>query len=124
MQVSNVYRPDLLTCQADDPLSAVAQKMVDEQVGALAVVGDGGQILGIISERDVTRAVARETDPRTVTASQYATKQLEVATLNDDTYRIAQRMLEAGVRHLPVVDDNELVGMVSMRDLLAVETWG
>ncbi len=32
-------------------------------------------------------------------------------------------MLEAGVRHLPVMEDNELVGMISMRDLLAVETW-
>ncbi len=123
MQVSNVYRPQLLTCKADDRLSAVAQKMVDEQVGALAVVDDG-EIFGIISERDVTRAVANETDPRAVTASQYATTELEVATLNDDTYRIAQLMLEAGVRHLPVVHDHELIGMVSMRDLLAVETWG
>lgn len=122
MLISEVYRPRLLSCQAADLLRAVAQKMVDEQVGALAVVEDAG-IVGIISERDVTRAVAEETDPRAVTAAQYATTQLEVALLNDDTDQIAQRMLAAGVRHLPVMEDNELVGMISMRDLLAVETW-
>jgi len=123
MRISDVYRPQLLTCQAADRLPAVAQKMAAEQVGALAVV-DGTRVVGIISERDVMRAVADETDPRTVTASQYASTQLEVAMLNDDTHRVARLMLEPGVRHLPVVHDHELVGMVSMRDLLAVETWG
>ena len=123
MLISEVYRPQLVTCQAADRLPNVAQKMADEQVGALAVVEDA-RIVGIISERDVTRAVAEETDPRTATASQYATTQLEVALLDDDTYRIAQRMLEAGVRHLPVMHDHELVGMISMRDLLALEAWG
>lgn len=123
MQVSEVYRPQLLTCSASDPLPKVAQTMTDEQVGALAVMDDG-RILGIISERDLTRAVAVEDDPRSVTASEYATRELEVATLGDDTYRVAERMLEAGVRHLPVVRDHELIGMVSMRDLLALEIWG
>lgn len=122
MLISEVYRPQLVTCQSADRLPTVAQKMADEQVGALAVIEDA-RIVGIISERDVTRAVAEETDPRTATASQYATTQLEVALLNDDTHPIAQRMLEAGVRHLPVMEDNELVGMISMCDLLAVETW-
>jgi CBS domain-containing protein len=123
MLISEVYRPQLMTCQAADRLPTVAQKMADEQVGALAVVEDA-RIVGIISERDVTRAVGEATDPRTATASQYATTQLEVALLNDDTYQIGRRMLEAGVRHLPVMHDHELVGMISMRDLLSLETWG
>lgn len=124
MRISEVYRPQLLTCRPDSRLPAVAEKMADDQVGALALLDEDGRISGIISERDITRAVAVEADPRSVTASQYATTDLEVATLDDDTYRVAQLMLEAGVRHLPVVHDHELVGMVSMRDLLAVETWG
>lgn len=123
MLISDVYRPQLLTCWAADRLPIVAQAMSDERVGALAVVDDA-RVVGIISERDVTRAVAEEMNPTIVTASQYATTQLEVALLNDDTHQIARRMLEAGVRHLPVMRDHELVGMVSMRDLLAVDTWG
>jgi CBS domain-containing protein len=97
--------------------------MADEQVGALAVVEDT-RVVGIISERDVTRAVAEEANLGSVTAAQYATTELGVALFNDDTYRIARRMLEAGVRHLPVVHDHAVVvGMESMRDLHAVETW-
>lgn len=123
MQVSDVYQPQLVTCQADDRLTDAARLMADEVVGALLVVEDR-RVLGILSERDVTRAVATETDLATVTARQYASTGLKVATLDDDTERIAERMIEAGIRHLPVVEDHELVGMVSMRDLLAVETWG
>lgn len=122
MRVSDVYRPQLLTCEASEPLPAVAQKMVAENVGVLAVVDDTG-IAGIISERDITRAVAEHGDPAAHTAAQYASTQLEVATLNDDTSQVASRMLEASVRHLPVMDNNEMVGMVSIRDLLAAETW-
>jgi CBS domain-containing protein len=122
MHISDVYRPRLLTCQAADRLQTVAQKMAAEQVGALALVDDS-RIAGIISERDVTRAVADGADPGIVTASQYASTQLETATLNDDTHSIARLMLEADVRHLPVVDNRQLIGMVSMRDLLAVEAW-
>lgn len=123
MQVSDVYQPQLLTCDAGDSLAAVAQKMVEERVGALCVMEDG-RVIGIISERDVTRAVARESDPREVIARQYTSTALEVATLGDDTNHIANVMLDAGVRHLPVVEGHELVGMVSMRDLLAAEAWG
>lgn len=123
MQVSDVYQPQLVTCHAEDRLPDVARLMSAELVGALLVVEDE-RILGILSERDIVRAVATEKDLATVTAGQYASTGLKTATLNDDTERIAERMIEAGIRHLPVVEDHELVGMVSMRDLLAVETWG
>jgi CBS domain-containing protein len=122
MRVSDVYRPLLLTCEASEPLPAVAEKLVAENVGVLAVV-DGTRIAGIISERDITRAVAEHGDPAAHTAAEHASTELEVATLNDDTSQVASRMLEAGVRHLPVMDNNEMVGMVSIRDLLASEVW-
>jgi CBS domain-containing protein len=122
MRIYDVYRPQLLTCEASETLAAVARKMAAGNVGALAVV-DGTRVAGIISERDITRAVAEQADPGSRTAEEYASRELEVAVLNDDTSQVARRMLEAGVRHLPVMDDNEMIGMVSIRDLLAVETW-
>ena len=57
-------------------------------------------------------------------ADRHIARQLEVALLKDDTDQTAQRALAAGVRHLPVMDDNDVLGMISMRDLLAIETWG
>ena len=122
MHVSEVYRPLLLTCEASEPLPAVAQKMAAGGVGVLAVV-EGTRIAGLISERDITRAVAENGDPSAHTAVEYASTEIEIATLNDDIRQVASRMLEAGVRHLPVMEDNEMIGMVSIRDLLAAETW-
>lgn len=124
MQVSDVYEPQLLTCEASDRLPDVARRMAEEEVSALAVVKGGGRMVGIISERDITRAMGAESDPRTVTAAQYATTGVEVAYLGDDTDQVTYRMLEAEIRHLPVLDEGEVVGMVSMRDLLAAGAWG
>lgn len=123
MQVSDVYQPHLLTCEESDRLPDVARTMGEERVGALAVVR-GSRIIGIISERDITRAMAVESDPTTVTAAKYATVGLEVAYLDDDIEQVTYRMLEAGIRHLPVLEDHEVIGMVSMRDLLAAGVWG
>ena len=122
MRIADVYRPTLLTCDATDGLAAVARKMTAEEVGALAVV-DGTRVVGVISERDITKAVAHETDLPAVPAARYMTEHLEVATVEADTRDVARLMLNAGVRHLPVVSGYTLIGMVSVRDLLTVETW-
>lgn len=88
----------------------------------LAVL-DGNMIVGIISERDIVRAVAEHEDVRTVTSATYASRQVQTAELAEDTRDVARRMLDTGIRHLPVVQGRIVVGMISIRDLLAVETW-
>lgn len=123
MKVSEVFQPQLFTCQATDRLSTAAQTMVEHHVGALPVL-DGEQIVGILSERDITRAVAAGEDPSAATVYGYASTRLKVATPDDDTVQVAHTMFEAGLRHMPVVDEGRLVGIVSMRDLLAIEIWG
>lgn len=122
MRIADIYRPRLLTCRPDDSLVTVAQKMTTEQVGALAVV-DGDDVVGVISERDIARAAAEDHDLSATTAARHMSEYLEVANLNDDHHDIARLMLNSGIRHLPVVRGNRLIGMVSIRDLLAVETW-
>ncbi|MBB6174886.1 CBS domain-containing protein [Nocardiopsis mwathae] len=122
MIISNVYRPTVLGCQADDRLTEVARRMAEEQVGALAVF-DGAYVVGIITERDLVRAMATAHAPADESAAAYASTRVETAGLNEDSQRVARRMLDAGIRHLPVVDDERMVGMVSMRDLLALEAW-
>ena len=122
MKIANVYRPGLLTCDRNESMAGVAKKLLEKRVGALAVV-DGTTVVGVISERDVVRAVAGGADPTTLKAFQYLTATVKTARTTDDTDDIARQMLDAGVRHLPVTDDHGLVGMVSIRDLLAIETW-
>ncbi|CAM01716.1 putative signal-transduction protein with CBS domains [Saccharopolyspora erythraea NRRL 2338] len=110
-----------MTCEATDTLDVVARKMTDEHVGAFAVL-DGNRILGIISERDLVRAVAEGADPAVTKAGVLASRQVETARLDEDIADVARRMLDAGIRHLPVLRERLVVGVVSMRDLLAVET--
>ncbi|GAA0517004.1 histidine kinase [Saccharopolyspora subtropica] len=122
MQVEEVFHPGTLTCRSSDSLQEVASRMTAEQVGVLAVLEDD-RIVGVISERDVVRAVAQSADPRTATADAFASHQVHTATFGEDTREVARRMLDAGIRHLPVKQGDAVVGVISMRDLLAVETW-
>jgi CBS domain-containing protein len=122
MLVEKAYRPGALSCAATDSLPEVARKMAAEHVGALAVL-DGNVLVGVISERDLARAVARDADLPETTAITYASRDVLTAGLTEDTSQVARRMLDAGIRHLPVVRDKIVVGVLSMRDLLALETW-
>ncbi|WP_304455391.1 cyclic nucleotide-binding/CBS domain-containing protein [Nocardiopsis sp. YSL2] len=122
MLISNIYRPTVLGCQADEPLADVAQRMAEEDVGALAVFGVD-RIVGIITERDLVRALAEAHAPAAESAIEYASTAIETAGLEEDSREVARRMMEAGIRHLPVVENGSMVGMVSMRNLLALEAW-
>lgn len=122
MLISNVYRPTVFGCRADERLAEVARRMVEQDIGALAVL-DGERVTGIITERDLVRALAAATEPAAPQAAAYASAQIRTAALDEDSREVARRMLEEGIRHLPVADHGRLVGMVSMRDLLALETW-
>lgn len=122
MRIGNVYRPAIYGCWADERLSEVARRMVEKDVGALAVL-DGDQVTGVITERDLVRALAETTYPGSVRAAEYASEDVETAGVEEDTRDVADRMLREGFRHMPVTKDGQMIGMVSMRDLLAVETW-
>jgi CBS domain-containing protein len=122
MRIANVYRPTVFGCRSDERLQAIAGRMVEKQVGALAVL-DGEQVTGIITERDLVRALASGADPASTPAIDCASTQVYTAQVEEDSREVARRMLEAGIRHLPVEEEGRMVGMVSTRDLLAVESW-
>ena len=121
MRIANVYRPLVFGCPASEKLPGVARLMTEKNIGALAVL-DEDRVTGVITERDLVTALATSADPGEMSAGTCASSDIKTATLDEDTREVARRMLDYGIRHIPVDQDGRLIGMVSMRDLLAVET--
>jgi CBS domain-containing protein len=109
---------DLLTVEAALPVIEVAQRMVERNVGAVLVLEDG-RLAGIMTERDLMRAVARGLSDDVVVAD-CMTADPETIGPDDTTEHAAVLMIHGGFRHLPVIDGDDVVGMVSIRDLVAV----
>jgi CBS domain-containing protein len=109
---------DLLTVSPGDSLSEVAQRMVDRDVGA-ALVTEGSELSGILTERDVLRAVAAGIEDGTVVAD-WMTRDPETMAPDDTTQHAAVLMIHGGFRHLPLMQGSDVVGMLSIRDLMRV----
>lgn len=114
------YRP-LVHVGMSDRVSDVARRMREKNVGAVAVL-DGGKLVGIFSERDVvTRVVAENRDAAETPIGVVMTKELIVADPGDDIADAVQKMLTGNCRHLPIVKGGNLLGMISIRDLLQID---
>ena len=120
MKVSDLQHHQLFTAQADESLDVAADRMNWHQVGALPVL-DGQHLAGIITERDVTAAVAEGADATRTPVSDYMTPAPKVLQPDNELADAAHLMLELGIRHLPIVRGGRLVGVLSMRDVLDVE---
>lgn len=116
--VSDVMERDLLAVPADLPLLDTAQRMVERKVGAVLIL-DGGRIAGILTERDILRAVAAEHAAGDA-VSHWMTAHPETIDASDTTEHAAVIMIHGGFRHLPVLDGGSVVGIVSIRDLVRV----
>jgi CBS domain-containing protein len=117
VKVRAIYRPWVVTADGGEQLAAVATRMQDNQVGSV-VVTVGGRLAGIVTERDLTRAIAEGADPEVATAAEYMTETLASIDPDADVRDVVEALLELQCRHLPVTDGGTLVGMVSVRDLL------
>jgi CBS domain-containing protein len=109
---------DLLTVAPRDELGDVIRRMADRNVGAVLVT-DGGRLIGILTERDVLRAVAAGDDlGREV--RERMTHNPDTIESSDSVEHAAVLMIHGGFRHLPVVDGGTPVGILSIRDLVRV----
>ena len=111
----------LIHAELSENVRDVARKMSDKNVGAVAVL-DSGKLVGVFSERDLMkRVVAAGLDPQKTPVEKVMTKDILVAKPVDDLDSALQKMHSIGCRHLPVVEGGNLVGMISLRDLLEVD---
>ena len=109
--------------QMDATLQAAAQELAEDSVGML-VVGTADKVVGVISERDVVRAVAAFRDPRTTLVSDIESTRLVWCGSSSTVNEVAELMMEQYVRHVLVEEDGKLVGVVSARDLLGAYAIG
>ena len=109
---------DLLTVDAGLTLAQVAERMVEREVGA-ALVLEGEQLAGILTERDVLRAVARGIRDEAL-VRELMTTDPETIDPGETTQHAATLMMHGGFRHLPVTDGGAVVGILSIRDLMRI----
>jgi CBS domain-containing protein len=118
VKVGKVYRAGVFSVERSDPLSEAASRMQFNEVGSLAVF-DGTRFVGIVTERDLVRAMADGVDAEETSVREYMTEDPVSVSPDTEVTEAAGTMLDLGVRHLPVMVVDEVLGMVSARDLLA-----
>jgi CBS domain-containing protein len=117
--VKEVMTPGVVAVRPDASLVEAAQLMRDQDVGDVVVV-DHHQVIGILTDRDITlRAVAEGADPLAMSAEAVCTRDPVVIGLDHTVSAAAVLMRDHAVRRLPVVEGGQPVGMVSLGDLLA-----
>jgi len=108
----------VLTIESSATLGAAARQMWNRSVGAVVVVEDD-DIVGIFTERDLLRAIADSRHPDQGQVQSYMTPDPVTLPSDHSPSEAAQIMTARRFRHIPVVDDGELVGIVSIRDLVS-----
>jgi signal-transduction protein with cAMP-binding, CBS, and nucleotidyltransferase domain len=118
VRVGDVMMRNLLTTESTTPLQTAAERMCDRGIGAILVLS-GESVAGILTERDVLRAVAQGGVEGTSVAA-WMTRDPELVRPDTSLSEAAALMVRGGFRHLPVVDGARAVGIVSIRDLMRV----
>ena len=141
MKIKDVMTTQVITVAGDTPFKDIVDLLVENRVSGVPVVDDGGRLLGIVTEADLVSkeafdlrhrrplaAVAElvsgasrwSSKARGLTAGDVMTDRVIAVGPGEDVRGAARRMLDLGVKRLPVVDDGRLVGIVSRQDLLRI----
>lgn len=119
-QLAEVMRREYITAAPEDTLGEVAQQMVEVNTGAV-VVKDYGRMIGILTERDMLKAMAGRVHTSDARVREWMTADPITATPEMPAEEAAQIMLDNGFRHLPVVERDQVVGLVSLRQAVGAK---
>jgi signal-transduction protein with cAMP-binding, CBS, and nucleotidyltransferase domain len=120
MQVRNLMKKPVVTVGADQSARQAARRMREHVIGSVIVTA-GDRLAGILTERDVLHAVADDRDLDQTSAGELMTKDLVTAGPNWDVVVAASVMTSHRIRHLVVQEGDQLVGVLSLRDVLSVD---
>jgi CBS domain-containing protein len=111
----------VVTIRAEQSIREALGVLAQHNIGALVVVDAALRPIGILSERDIVRAAARNEAVFPQLVSQLMTRDLVLGSPGDDVGAVGQTMVQRRIRHLPVVDGGKLVGMVSIGDVVKAQ---
>ena len=124
MQISTILAKKgsaVFTVKPDQTVREAVALLVDKRIGAVVVVEVTGRPVGIVSERDVVRELAKNENVLNEPASRVMTVDVIIARPGDDTKAVSKTMTVKRFRHLPVMDHHELVGIVSIGDVVKAQ---
>jgi CBS domain-containing protein len=116
MQIRDIMHPDVTTTSPDDTFAHVASLLHEHAISSVVVM-EGERLAGIVTERDLVNLVADGKDPRTTKVGDRMTTNLDTVDPRTDIAEAAEHMARLKIRHLPVVDEGRLAGIISIRDL-------
>jgi CBS domain-containing protein len=109
----------VLTIEPTADLTAATRVLTDNHIGALVICGVGMQMVGILSERDIVRALAKHgAEALNLPVGQVMTRDVETCSENESLASLMERMTAGKFRHLPVVEQGRLLGVISIGDVV------
>jgi citrate synthase len=118
--VADIMSAPPVTAGPSEALAEVAVRMQERRVGSVVVVDGNGRPIGILTERDLVRIAAAGADPSSAKVSEWMTPDPDCVGPEVEVVDAFKSLSERGYRHIPVVRDGALVGIVSMRDLMRI----
>jgi CBS domain-containing protein len=110
---------DIFSLSPDGTIAEAARTLAEKRIGAVLITGKNGSLAGILSERDVVRALATSgAEALNHPISKHMTAKVEVAHESDTITRMMERMTIGKFRHLPVVENGKVVGIISIGDVV------
>ena len=111
----------VITIGPGQKVSLAISMMASHNIGALVVTNNAGRVVGIISERDIVRMAAQREDVTGLAVADVMTRKVVIGVPEDDIISVAHTMTEKRFRHLPVIDEGRLVGIISIGDILKAQ---
>ena len=124
MRIQNILAtkgPEVITIRPDETLREAIALLSRFNIGGLVVVDDAREIIGIITERDIIRQAAKSETLFAEPIHDVMTTDVVVATPDDEVESVARTMTERHFRHLPIMDQGKLIGMVSIGDVVKAQ---
>ncbi len=110
---------DVISIEPTATLDTAVRKLAEHRIGALLVLGPDHRVVGIVSERDIVRALAeRGAGVLTQPLSQVMTRKVVMCAKSETLGEIMERMTTGKFRHVPVIEQDRLIGMVSIGDVV------